>query len=99
MGQQIKLLCIKIFLIGIFFSVVKKSMEGRSLFSLKILKVGIFYLKFLTSNSNVMKYLPKVKTFDQAINDFAGFQSLYSWIISLANAKALFKIILFFFFA
>ena len=43
------------------------------------------------SASNVKEYLPEIKLLIQ-INDVARIESLLSWIISLANAKSLFKI-------
>ena len=43
------------------------------------------------SASNVKEYLTEIKLLIQ-INDVAKIESLLSWIISLANAKSLFKI-------
>ena len=43
-------------------SIENKKMEGRSLFSRKILEVRICYAKSLKSRSNVINDFPEVKT-------------------------------------
>ena len=76
------------------FSIVK-SMGGRSLFSRKIFKVRKLYPKYLKSTLNVIERLTWGQNFWIKPTILPQFiQSFWSWIIFLAHAKSLFKIVI-----